>query len=52
MAAVGTGLILEGTSDIWGPSRYSTLYVKPTTLQVTANGYTILTSTSSIQQVV
>jgi FAD/FMN-containing dehydrogenase len=52
MAAVGTGLILEGTGDIWGPSHYSTLYVKPTTLQVTANGYTILTSTSSIQQVV
>jgi hypothetical protein len=52
MAAVGTGLILEGTSDIWGPSRYSTLYVKPTTLQETANGYAIITSTSSIQQVV
>ncbi len=52
MAAVGSGLILEGTSDIWGPSHYSTLYVKPTTLQVTANGYTILCSTSSIQQVV
>jgi hypothetical protein len=52
MAAVGTGLIFEGTSDIWGPSHYSTLYVKPTTLQVTANGYTILCATSSIQQVV
>jgi FAD/FMN-containing dehydrogenase len=52
MAAVGTGLIFENTGDIWGPSRYSTLYVKPTTLQVTANGYAILTSTSSIQQVV
>jgi FAD/FMN-containing dehydrogenase len=51
MAAVGTGLIFENTGDIWGPSRYSTLYVKPTTLQVTANGYCILTSTSSIQQV-
>jgi len=52
MAAVGTGLIFENTGNIWGPSRYSTLYVKPTTLQVTANGYTILTNTSSIQQVV
>ncbi len=52
MAAVGTGLIFENTGNIWGPSRYSTLYVKPTTLQVTANGYAILTSTSSIQQVV
>ena len=52
MAAVGTGLIFENTGDIWGPSRYSTLYVKPTTLQVTANGYTILCNTGSIQQVV
>ncbi len=52
MAAVGTGLFFEGTGNIWGPSRYSTLYVKPTTLQVTANGYAILTNTGSIQQVV
>jgi hypothetical protein len=52
MAAVGTGLFFEGTGNIWGPSRYSTLYVKPTTLQVTANGYSILTNTGSIQQVV
>ena len=52
MAAVGTGLFFEGTGDIWGPSRYSTLYVKPTTLQVTANGYAILTNTGSIQHVV
>jgi FAD/FMN-containing dehydrogenase len=52
MAAVGTGLIFENTGNIWGPSRYSTLYVKPTTLQVTANGYTILCNTGSIQQVV
>ena len=52
MADVGTSLILEGSSNIWGPSRYSTLYVKPTTLQVTANGYAIITSTSNIQRVV
>jgi hypothetical protein len=52
MAAVGTGLILDGVSDIWGPSHYSTLYVKPTTLQVTANGYAIITNTGSIQRVV
>ncbi|HEY5109315.1 MAG TPA: cholesterol oxidase substrate-binding domain-containing protein [Acidimicrobiales bacterium] len=52
MAAVGTGLIFENTGNIWGPSRYSTLYVKPTTLQVTANGYAILTNTNNIQRVV
>ena len=52
MAAVGTGLFFENTGNIWGPSRYSTLYVKPTTLQVTANGYAILTSTNNIQRVV
>jgi FAD/FMN-containing dehydrogenase len=52
MAAVGTGLIFENTGNIWGPSRYSTLYVKPATLRVTANGYAILTNTNSIQRVV
>jgi len=52
MAAAGSGLILTGTWDIWGPSRYSTLYVKPTTLRLAENGYAVLTSRDNIQRVV
>ncbi len=52
MAAVGSGLILTGTWDIWGPSRLSTLYVKPTTLRLAENGYAVLTRRSDIQRVV
>jgi FAD/FMN-containing dehydrogenase len=52
MAAVGSGLILTGTWDIWGPSRFSTLYVKPTTLRLAENGYAVLTRRNNIQRVV
>ena len=52
MAAVGSGLILTGTWDIWGASRHSTLYVKPTTLRLDENGYAVLTRRSDIQRVV
>jgi FAD/FMN-containing dehydrogenase len=52
MAAAGSGLILTGTWDIWGPSRCSTLYVKPTTLRLAENGYAVLTSRDNIQRVV
>jgi len=52
MAAVGSGLILTGSWDIWGPSRCSTLYVKPTTLRLAENGYAVLTRRDSIQRVV
>ena len=52
MAAVGSGLILTGSWDIWGPSRFSTLYVKPTTLRLAENGYAVLTGRDSIQRVV
>ena len=52
MAAVGSGLILTGTWDLWGQSRLTTLYVKPTTLRLAENGYAVLTSRHSIQRVV
>ena len=52
MAAAGSGLILTGTWDIWGPARCSTLYVKPTTLRLAENGYAVLTRRDSIQRVV
>jgi FAD/FMN-containing dehydrogenase len=52
LAAVETGLIASLSRDIWGPSRYLLHYLKPTTLKVHANGYTITTSRSALQQLV
>ncbi|PHM22732.1 cholesterol oxidase substrate-binding domain-containing protein [Xenorhabdus ehlersii] len=37
--------------DIWGWSKNLLLYVKPTTLRVTANGYAVLTQRTNIQLV-
>ncbi|BET98217.1 cholesterol oxidase substrate-binding domain-containing protein [Xenorhabdus taiwanensis] len=37
--------------DIWGWSKNLLLYVKPTTLRVTANGYAVLTQRANIQLV-
>ncbi|WP_244182462.1 cholesterol oxidase substrate-binding domain-containing protein [Xenorhabdus beddingii] len=43
---------LQGNgSDIWGWSKNVLLYVKPTTLRVTANGYAVLTRRADIQRV-
>ncbi len=49
---VAIGLPASDTSNLWGPSMDTLLYVLPTTLRVTAGGWTILTSQASIQQVV
>ncbi|PHM73216.1 cholesterol oxidase substrate-binding domain-containing protein [Xenorhabdus kozodoii] len=38
-------------NDIWGWSKNLLLYVKPTTLRVTANGYAVLTKRTNIQLV-
>ncbi|PHM28532.1 cholesterol oxidase substrate-binding domain-containing protein [Xenorhabdus innexi] len=45
------GYFLGTGDDIWGWSKNVLLYVKPTTLRVTANGYAILTSRNNIQKV-
>jgi FAD/FMN-containing dehydrogenase len=52
MSIVGSGLIATGTWDIWGWAKNLQLYVRPTTLQVTANGYAILCRRADIQRVV
>ncbi len=39
-------------ADLWGPSKNLLLYVRPTTLRVTANGYAILTRRRDVQRVV
>lgn len=49
---VAAGLTGTLTADIWGWAKDLALYVKPTTLRVTANGYAVHTNRSNIQQVI
>jgi FAD/FMN-containing dehydrogenase len=49
---VAAGLTTTFTYDIWGWSKNVMLYVKPTTLRVTANGYAVLTTRANIQRAV
>ena len=46
------GLVATLSSDIWGPSKNTLLYIKPTTLRVAANGYAVLTTRAQVQRVV
>ncbi|RPF30730.1 FAD/FMN-containing dehydrogenase [Streptomyces sp. TLI_185] len=46
------GLVATLSADIWGPSKNTLLYIKPTTLRVTANGYAVLTTRTQVQRVV
>lgn len=52
ISVVGAGLITTLSYDLWGWSKNLLLYVKPTTLKVTANGYAVVTSRVNIQRVV
>jgi len=52
LAIVAAGLLATLTADIWGWAKDLLLYVKPTTLRVTANGYAVLTNRASVQQVI
>src|SRR5581483_7364382 len=49
---VASGLVVTGTWDIWGWSKNTLLYIKPTTLRVTANGYAVITSRANIQRAI
>lgn len=46
------GVVTSQTHDIWGKSKNTLLYVKPTTLRVTANGYAVVTKRENVQQVI
>ncbi|MFI2205720.1 cholesterol oxidase substrate-binding domain-containing protein [Streptomyces sp. NPDC020192] len=46
------GLAATDSADLWGPSKNTLLYLRPTTLRVTANGYAVLTSRAGVQRVV
>ena len=47
-----SGLASTQTNDLWGASKNLLLYVKPTTLRVTANGYAVITSREKVQRVI
>jgi FAD/FMN-containing dehydrogenase len=46
------GLAATQSADLWGLSKNLLLYVKPTTLRVTANGYAVPARRADIQRVV
>jgi len=51
----GTGIftgLLRPSNDIWGLSKNTLLYVKDTTLRVTANGYAVKMKKADVQQAV
>ncbi|MEV7992817.1 cholesterol oxidase substrate-binding domain-containing protein [Streptomyces sp. NPDC086077] len=50
VAALGLPATLSG--DIWGPSKNTLLYLRPTTLRVHADGYAVLTSRGQVQRVI
>ncbi len=43
---------LYTSPDIWGPSKNTLLYVRDTTLKVTANGYAVLMKRDQVQQAI
>ncbi|EHN09705.1 FAD/FMN-containing dehydrogenase [Patulibacter medicamentivorans] len=49
--ATAVGLEATRSSDLWGRSKDTLLYVRPTTLRVTANGYALLTRRENVQPV-
>ncbi|MGW4909312.1 cholesterol oxidase substrate-binding domain-containing protein [Streptomyces sp. NPDC004270] len=46
------GLVATLSSDIWGASKNTLLYLRPTTLRINANGYAVLTRRTEVQRVV
>lgn len=51
-AALTGGFGFQNATDLWGPSKDTLLYVKDTTLRVTANGYAVLMKKAQVQQAV
>lgn len=51
-AATLAGLNATAGWDLWGWAKNTTLYVRPTTLRVTANGYAVLCRRADIQRVI
>jgi FAD/FMN-containing dehydrogenase len=51
-AATVAGLTGTGALDLWGPSKNLLLYIRPSTVRVTANGYAVLCARRDVQSVV
>jgi FAD/FMN-containing dehydrogenase len=51
-STVAAGLVATLSWDIWGWSKNTQLYVRPTTLRVTANGYAVLLRRADVQRAV
>ncbi|MEV0643147.1 cholesterol oxidase substrate-binding domain-containing protein [Streptomyces sp. NPDC050619] len=49
--AAALGLVATLSADIWGPSKNTLLYLRPTTLRVTTNGSAVLTTRDQVQRV-
>ncbi|MGW1953049.1 cholesterol oxidase substrate-binding domain-containing protein [Streptomyces sp. NPDC001920] len=45
------GLVATRSADIWGPSKNTLLYLRPTTLRIATNGYAVLTGRDQVQRV-
>lgn len=52
LAIVQTGIVATGTWDIWGWSKDTMLYIRPTTLRLTEGGGAVITSRANIQRVI
>lgn len=52
LAISTAGLASTLSADLWGWSKNLLLYVRPTTLRVTANGYAVLTRRADVQRVI
>lgn len=52
LGVCSVGSIATATRDIWGWAKNTQLYVRPTTLRLTANGYAVLCACSDVQRVV
>jgi FAD/FMN-containing dehydrogenase len=50
--ATQAGLAATVSQDIWGPSKNLLLYIRPTTIRETANGYAVLCRRADVQRVV
>lgn len=51
-SALTGGWGFQDATDLWGPSKNTLLYVKDTTLRVTANGYAVLMKRADVQKAV
>jgi FAD/FMN-containing dehydrogenase len=52
LSITAAGLTATATADIWGWSKNLLLYIRPSTLRATVNGYAVLTARANVQRVV